>query len=387
MRRFMVSVFVLLLMVSTAVNPIVTAAGGNIPQDVFNIEMLIQVDASGMAHFTIYAVLKDPYYRAYFNKLSANNTTRAESEFTDFVRQLVYTNLKDDFNNKLAGQGLNSTIYIPAGGPVRVLKNWSAVVSFEMTNFLVGDNRTLRCPVYGPLDFLFKGHVFSYHWNKLTLILPKEYNIENLAPAPSQFTDHVAVWDGGDFIPLIQLTSGEVSVMKFLNETNKTITLSYDPGQGYLQFTAMFSGANASDTVKTILIEAFKGTMHPVSMDGRIEGDRLVIVGVVHPQVKYTESLTEKRWEVLVKLPGSFNKITVKGGQYKLISPTVVLIRVTERRTTPYIYGGLVLIVVLGVGVFLLKGRRKKKEEADNAPEEPDADADLVPSEEDAGGE
>lgn len=386
MERYLVFVFILILMVSTpVVRP--AAAAENIPQNVFNIEMMIQVDASGMAHFTIYAVLKDPYYRAYFSRLSANNTTRAESEFADFVRQLVYTNLKDDFNNKLAGQGLNSTIYLPAGGPVRVLKNWSAVVSFEMTNFLVGDNRTLRCPVYGPLDFLFKGHVFSYHWNRLTLILPKEYNIENLAPAPSQLTDHVAVWNGGDFLPLIQLTSGEVSVMKFLNETNKSITLVYNPAQGYLQFTATFAGANASDTVRTILLEAFKGTMHPVSMEGRIEGDRLVIVGVVHPQVKYSESLTEKRWEVLVKLPGSFNEITVQGGQYKLISPTMVLIRVTERRTTPYIYGALVLVAVLGAGVFLLRRRGKKGGGTEHPPEGSDEEVDLVPLEEDSGGE
>ncbi len=386
MRRYAVFVFILLLMSFTPVVRPVSAAE-NIPQNVFNIEMMIQVDASGMAHFTIYAVLKDPYYRAYFSRLSANNTTRAESEFADFVRQLVYTNLKDDFNNKLAGQELNSTIYIPAGGPVRVLKNWSAVVSFEMTNFLVGDNRTLRCPVYGPLDFLFKGHVFAYHWNRLTLILPKEYNIENLAPVPSQLTDHVAVWNGGDFLPLIQLTSGEVSVMKFLNETNKSIALAYNPAQGYLQFTATFTGANASDTVRTILLEAFKGTMHPVSMEGRIENDRLVIVGVVHPQVKYSESLTEKRWEVLVKLPGSFNEIEVRGGQYKLISPTMVLIRVTERRTTLYIYVGLGLVVALGAGFFMLRRRGKKGGGTEPSTEGSDEDVNPVPPEEDEGGE
>ncbi len=382
MGRSIVFILIFILMASALV--IRPVAAENSPQSVFNIEMMIQVDASGMAHFTVYAVLKDPYYRAYFSRIAANNTTRARDEFKDFVRQLVYTNLKDDFNNKLAVQGLNSTIYLPAGGPVSLLKNWSAVVSFDMTNFLVGSKRTLRCPVYGPLNFVFRGHVFSYRWSKLTLILPTEYNIENLAPAPNELADHVAVWKGGDFIPLIQLTSGEVSVMKFLNETHKTIVLSYNPNQGYLQFTANFSGANASDTVKTLLLDAFRGTMHPVSMSGRIEGDQLIIVGVTHPQVKYSESLTEKQWEVMVRLPGSFNEITVKGGKYKLVSPTLVLIRVTKRRTTPYLYGALTITFVSALVVFLVKGRRKKEK---GSREGVNVDADSISPEDNEGGE
>ncbi|NJE46147.1 hypothetical protein E3E35_01715 [Thermococcus sp. GR7] len=364
--------FILTILLLTPLVSEVNAAGNS--QPLFKIEIMIRVSpvvingsSTWMGQFRIYATLKDPGYRAYFDHLAANNTTKANEEFRSFVKQLIYDNLKNNFKDRFEAKGINSTIYLPSGGPVKVLDNWSAVVTFALSNFLVSDGKIISCPLSGPMDFVFKGHVFDYSWDKLTVVLPKDYEVRNLAPAPDDFSNNVAVWTNGDFIPLIELYTPVYSYVIFLNSTRKEISLQYDPHEGYVQFNATFTGANATPVVIDQLLSSFKATMDIISLDTREENGTLVVIGVAKPKVAYRETSSEKIWEALLKLPGSFDRVSVVGGTYNMAPDNTIVITVTEKKTSrlPYIWAGLILVVVLGI--FWIKRRGTSSEE----PEQP----------------
>ena len=376
------------------------------PQPLFDLDFVIKVapaEVNGsqvwLATFRIYAVLKDPNYRAYFDAIAANNTTRAKEEFRDFVRQLVYENLKEDFEKRFDDANVSSTIYLPEGGPVRVLDNWSARVTFVISNFLIStDGKVLRCPLTGDMDFVFKGHVFDYTWNKMTLILPEGYELRNLAPKPDDFSDNVAIWTNGSYIPLIELYTPAYTFLRYINSTHRSITLSYDPHEGYVQFNATFDKVPEYKSTVDYLIRSFKGTMDVVSIDTIERNGTLVVVGIAKPDASYEEKSGERIWRAMIKLPGSFDEIHVTTGIYQLAPDNTIIITVTEKKPSklPYVIGGLVLIGL--VAAFLWKKRGSSGEYENEEPlseepgepsdesgapdEEKDLGVDLIPLEE-----
>ena len=369
------------------------------PQPVFKIDIVIKAapvaignSSTWLGTFKMRVVLVEPSERAYFENLAAQNKTLAEEEFRSLVEALVYRNLKRNLEKRFEAAGLNSTIYLPSGGPVKVLDNWSAAVTFAVSNFMVSDGKVIRCPISGPMDFVYKGKVYDYSWERLTLILPKDYEIKNLAPTPSDLSDNVAVWENGNFIPLVELYTPVYSYVRFLNATHKEISLQYDPQEGYVQFNATFTGAKATQSIISQLLASFRGTMDIISIDTRQEENGLVVIGVAKPDVTYQETSSERVWKAMVKLPGRFDSITVVGGEYIVGPDNTVIITVTESKPSklPYIAGAVVLVAI--AAVFLMRGRRQKKaEEPGEVAESGDELSEEVEEDEqasdDAGGE
>ncbi|ASJ08158.1 hypothetical protein A3L11_02510 [Thermococcus siculi] len=355
------------------------AAADN-PQPLFDIDVLIKVapaEVNGsqvwMATFKVLAVLKDPTYRAYFNALAVNNTTRANEEFGDFVRQLVYENLKDNLERRFEAANVSSTIYLPEGGPVRVLDNWSARVTFVLTNFLIStDGKVLRCPLTGDMEFVFKGHVFDYRWNKMTLILPEGYELKNLAPKPDDFSDNVAIWTNGSYIPLIELYTPTYTFLRYINSTHRAITLSFDPNGGYVQFNATFSPAPEYDSSVDYLLQSFRNTMDIVSIDTSERNGTLLIIGVAKPDVAYQETSDKRIWKAMIKLPGRFDEVEVTTGTYQIAPDNTVIITVEEEKPSklPYVVGGLVLVALVAVFLWKKRGSSGGEEEGESFGEE-----------------
>ncbi|ASJ15163.1 hypothetical protein [Thermococcus radiotolerans] len=397
MRRFVALILIVLLLTPLAGE---VGAAGN-AQPLFKIDMTIKVapvvienTSTWLGTFKMYVVLTDPHYRAYFDYLASNNTTAANEEFKSFVKELVYDNMKDNLEKRYEAANVSSTIYLPSGGPVKVLDNWSAVVTFAVTNFLVSDGKTLRCPATGNLDFVYKGHVFDYTWNRLTLILPQDYEIANLAPVPDDLSDNVAVWNNGDFIPLIELYTRVYSYVRFLNATRKEISLQYDPHEGYVQFNATFTGANATPVIISQLLASFKATMNIMSIDTRQENGSLVVIGIARPEVAYKETSSEKIWKAMVKLPGAFDSISVVGGSYVVAPDHTIIITVTEKKSTYRFYAYGIAAVLVVVAVLIVVKRRGTKEETETEPEEPgeeepspESEEQESPEEDEGGGE
>ena len=362
------------------------------PQPLFDLNFLIRVSPVQLngsevwiGSFSVHAVLKDPLYRAYFDHLAANNTTRAREEFRDFVRQLVYGNLKDNFERRFEEVNLSGTIYLPEGGPVRVGDNWSATVSFAISNFLVStDGKVLRCPLSGNLQFVFKGHVFDYTWDRMTVVLPRNYEIKNLAPRPDDFSKGVAIWTNGSYIPLIELYTPAYTFLRYINSTHKSITLSFDPEDGYLRFNATFDRVPEYDSTVEYLLRSFKETMDVVSIDTLEKNGTLIVVGIARPEVAYRETSKERVWQVMVKLPGRFDEIRVTAGTYQLAPDNTVIITVIEKKSGNRVYYLLGGALTVGVAAFFFaRRRRKNSKEPENKGETPvDELVDVVSLEE-----
>ncbi|ASI99409.1 hypothetical protein [Thermococcus celer] len=403
MRRLMAMVIVILLL-----TPLLSeASAADKPQSLFMIDMTIRVSpvnvenaSTWMGLFQIHAVLKDPGQRAYFQYLAANNSTKAREEFGDFVKQLIYDNMRDNIKRRFNAANVSGTIYLPPGGPVEVLNNWSAVVTFYLTNFLISDGDVLRCPLSGPLDFVYKGHVFRYTWDRLTLILPRGYGIKNLAPVPDDLSDGVAVWNGGYFIPLIELYANNststgtrvLSYAEFLNSTRKEISLVYDPDEGYVQFNATFTGASATPSITSRLLASFRATMNVISMDAREGNGSLVIIGVARPEVAYQETSSERIWKAVVRLPGRFDNVSVRGGEYVLAPDNTLIITVKEKKSRLKLYaGGVAAVLVIAAVAILWKKRAGKGPETSgenpSSKTEPETEGNGGSEEPDGGGE
>ncbi|ASJ05494.1 hypothetical protein [Thermococcus barossii] len=384
MRRF-----VTLMLIVILITPLLGEVGAaNNAQPVFKIDMTIKVapvvienTSTWLGTFKIYVVLTDPHQRAYFDYLASNNTTAANDEFKSFVKELIYDNMKNNLERRYEGANISSTIYLPSGGPVKVLDNWSAVVTFAVTNFLVSDGKKLRCPVAGSLDFVYRGHVFDYTWDRLTLILPKDYEIANLAPVPDDLSENVAVWNNGDFIPLIELYTQLYSYVRFLNATRKEISLRYDPHEGYVQFNATFTGANATPVIISQLLKSFRATMNIMSIDTRQENGSLVVIGVARPEVAYKETSSERIWKAMVKLPGAFDSISVQGGSYVVAPDYTLIITVTEKKSTYRLYAYGIAAVLVVMAVFMLMRRKKAGEETKETEVGPEGSEEKHPAE------
>ena len=360
MRKAVVLLILVILFSSFAV-PVRAASG---PQKVFDITMMVQVSQTRIngsltwaGTFDIYVKLIDPNYRAYFNNLAKKNETNATLQFANLVYNLVYNNLKKDFDDKLRGSNVTAIIYVPPGGPVRVTGRWSAVVRFSIVPFLVPDGPYLKCPFYGPLDFVFLGRVYSFSWRRLTLILPKDYQVKELVPRPKDLSENVAVWEGGDYIPYVEIYSPVYLFEVFINSTRKTIELSFDPNEGYVKFNATFVGMKPPKSVVDLLLTVFREKMDVMSVSAQETKNGVRIIGIVKPEVAYQENRKERVWLVSINLPGRFDRVVVRNGKYTLAPDGTLIITYREGKTDylPYaIVGGL---IVAGLLIWFWKGR------------------------------
>ncbi|MCO6040459.1 CGP-CTERM sorting domain-containing protein [Thermococcus alcaliphilus] len=294
-------------------------------QHLFNIDIYMTIYPSGTALVKINAQLKDPFYLNYFENLSQTNPGKAEKEFHDFVYSLIYGN----FKREVEKQTQEALVVVPEEGPVKLGKNWTAVVTFKIYNYLVEKNQTLQSSVYGPMQFWFKNRVFEYSWRKLTIVLPKEAYLITLAPKPKELVENVASWENGYYLPIVVITfdsSVYEAIMnktsenttkfipfdEFLAKTMKSIQLYYDPLSGLVQFNATFEGVNATSYHETKIREEFNKTMDIQEINSKIEGNKVIVWGKAKPKVDYKESLTKKTWSANITLPFRFDKVSVK---------------------------------------------------------------------------
>jgi len=394
MKRLLAVLLAVMVALPLVVHPALAATE---PQKVFDINMMIQVSQiqingslTWAGSFNIYAKLIDKYYINYFNALAEKNRTEADEQFQKLVYDLVYDNLKRNFNDRLSGSNMSAIIYVPPGGPVKKVGNWSAVVTFTLVPFFVPNGNYLLCPFYGPLDFVFSGKVYTYRWNKLTLVLPRDYNVSSLVPKPAEFQDNVAIWYNGSFIPYVEVFNPVYLFGIFINATTKSIEFSFDPNEGYVQFNATFVGMKASPSVTNMLLTAFREKMRIISISAKDLPNGVEVIGVARPQVAYRETRTEKEWIVVLKLPGKFDKIEVKGGTYKLAPDGTIVMKFTEKKTDylPYAIAGAVILAGLGFWWF----RRRRKSESSSSEETTDVSelserVDLIEINEDDSGE
>lgn len=373
MKRLLAVLLAVLVALPLVVHPVLAV---DEPQRVFDIDMMIQVSQiqingslTWAGSFNVYARLIDPNYRAYLESLAEKNRTRAEEQFQKLVYDLVYDNLKRNFNERLSGSNLSAIVYIPPGGPVRLGKNWSAIVTFTLVPFFVSEGNRLICPFYGPLDFVFSGKVYSYSWNKLTLVLPKDYNVSSLVPKPDQFEENVAVWYNGSFIPYIEVFNPVYLFGIFINSTKKTLSIAFDPDDGYVQFNATFVGMKPSPSITNMLLSTFRGSMNIISISAQELPNGVRVIGVARPSVAHKETRTKRVWVVLIKLPGKFDKIEVRGGTYKL-APDGTLVLTFKERKTDYVRYAIPLVLAVGVvGLLWFRHRKKSKPSEGETPD------------------
>jgi len=290
------------------------------PQRLFDVEMYITVYPSGTAMVKINAKLIDYAFIAYFTKLSTSNPQNANNEFRKMVYSLIYGNFKREVEKK----SKEAMIVIPEVGFIKIGKNWTAVVNFKIYNFLVEKNQTLQSSVYGPMSFLFKNHVFEYTWKKLTLVFPKDMYVVNLAPTPKELTENVAVWENGNYLPIIVLTFNEtvfqqertkktkiISFEEFLNNSTKLIYLKYDPFAGTATFNGSITGVKPEQYHIAKVIDEFNRTMDLIKFDIKSTENGVTFSGEAKPMLQYKETLTKKTWNVTIKLPFKFDKVHI----------------------------------------------------------------------------
>lgn len=357
--------FILLMLLIGQLPLALSASLPEKPQPFFKVNIMVEAreatignSSTWLGIFRVHVVLVDQYYRGYFDDLANVNETKAREEFKAFVRSLIYENLRDNFEKRMKQRNVTGVIYLPSDGPVTVLDNWSAVVRFSITNFLVPQGFLLECPLSGSMKFVIRGHVLDFSWDRLTLVLPRDYEVKDLAPAPDEFEGNVAVWKGGYIFPIIQIYSPAYSLLKFINSTEKRIDISFDPGMGLVQFNATFLGEKPNDIVKEGLVESFKSTMDITSIDVRDTDNGVLIIGVAKPDVAHYETRTEKTWKVVLKLPGKFDEVSVSSGTYQLAPDNTLIITITEKKFDYRILVVAGLVAAAGVSVLVIKKRK-----------------------------
>ncbi|NJE11816.1 CGP-CTERM sorting domain-containing protein [Thermococcus sp. LS2] len=340
------------------------------PQRLFDIEMYITVYPSGTAMVKINAKLIDPAFIAYLTNLNISNPQSANNEFQKMVYSLIYRNFKREVEEK----SKEAMIVIPETGFIKISKNWTAVVNFKIYNFLVEKNQTLQSSVYGPMRFLFKNHVFAYTWKKLTLVFPKEMYVVNLAPAPKEFTENVAIWENGNYLPIIVLTFNEtvferersntttiIPFEEFLNKTTKIITIKYDTFGGVVYFNGTMTGMKPQQYHIAKLIDEFNRTMDLIKFDIKSTENGVTFSGEAKPMLQYKETLTKKTWNVTVKLPFKFDKVHIVPPNNQDV--VMVSNKITENKVTMVFEEkkicGPGIVVGLALLPLLLRKRRR----------------------------
>jgi len=376
----MVKKFSILLavMVILSLIPTNTLAEGNKPLNLFDVSVFLRVSQLNVngspvwaGSFTIEAKLVNRTFVNYFDSLAKVNETNATREFAKLVYGVIYESFKDFVNSKLSSSNVSAVIYVPPGGPVQVIGKWRAVVRFTLTPFFVNEGgKYLVCPYYGSMSMRFMGVVYPFRWNKFTLVLPRDYDIYTLVPAPKELVDNVAVWVDGDYFPMVQLYNPVYRLVQFLNSTKRYLNVSFDPEEGLVYFNATFIGANATPSVEATLLESFRETMHPLSISASKMSNGLRVIGVVKPRVSVKKGWRSVQWLVVVKLPGRFDNITVIGGKYQLGPDNTLIMEFREERNT-YLYflvGGLFIAGVVSLLFLRRRGTSgvEKREEAES---------------------
>lgn len=266
---------------------------GKSPQDVFDAVMMVWVNPDGNARFELSVTLTSEVYR---------EKIRNGADFQRLVEELVYRNLLDNFHRRYA----NFTVYVSPTGPVEVVGNWTARVSFYIAPFFVEGKRGLECPYSGPLDFVAGGRVYSFKFSRIILILPKNWTLIYTFPDPDDRAENVLIWENADYLPMLGVrqaapneSTNETSLCKPLK-----IELKYSPEEGKVFFNATYiceSGFPHIPGAKNVTY--FKS------------GNITEIVGYLIPKVEYHEWLFGKEWKAEVKLPAEFPEVV--GGSNK----------------------------------------------------------------------
>ncbi|NJF25726.1 hypothetical protein [Thermococcus sp. Bubb.Bath] len=336
MKRTALTVLIVaFLLAGTLWKPTMAGKG---PQDVFDAVMTITVYADGTGTADVVVELKNPSYQSIV--LAANNS---REEFRKLVEQLVYTNLAEDMKERRE----NFTIYVPPGGPVKLLGGWRAEVTFSVVPFAVPGEHGMECPYSGPLDFVAGGRVYSFLFRRVILILPRNATVVYTFPEPNQSSDNVFIWDNATFLPMFAFKEPQVSNRNGC--TPLELNLSYSPAEAKVFFNASFL-CNGT-------FPKFPGAK---GVSYTREGNLSVVSGYLVPKISYTEGLLEKEWKAELELPFGFRKVngasTVKGKS--------VEITVTKRGPLwlPFWAGvSLVLIGITIAGVRRWKHGRKDK--------------------------
>ncbi len=304
-------------------------ASGKSQQDIFDVVMLIEVNPDGSARFEISAKLVNEVYR---------EMAGDEAGFKELVEKLVYRNLLNDFYGRYA----NFTVYISPSGPVEVVGNWTARVSFYIAPFLIEGKRGLECPYSGPLDFVVGSRVYSFRFSRIILILPKNWTLVYAFPEPDDRAENVLIWENADYLPMLGVrqaapneSTNETSLCKPLR-----IELHYSPEEGKVFFNATYlckSGLpNLSWAQNVTYIKS---------------GNITEVVGYLTPRVEYHEWLFGKEWKAEVSLPERFPEV-VGGSEDKDGS-----IEITVKK---YDLGYWVVIPVVPLVIAILIWRWRK---------------------------
>ncbi|NJE54369.1 hypothetical protein [Thermococcus sp. 21S9] len=357
----------LAVMILLSTIPLGASAGEDKSINLFDVSIFLRVSQMNIngslvwaGSFTIEATLVNQTFVDYLNSLAKVNETNATREFANLVYGVVYQSFKDFINSRLEGSNLSAVIYVPPGGPVQVTGKWRAVIRFTLTPFFVNeDGKYLTCPYYGSMRMKFLGVSYPFKWRRFTLVLPKNYDIYTLVPVPKELVDNVAVWEDGDYFPMIKLYNPVYRLVQFLNSTKRYLSVSFDPTEGLVYFNATFVGANATPSVESTLLASFRETMHPLSISAKKIPNGLKVIGVVKPQVSVKKNWRSVQWLVVVKLPGRFDNITVIGGKYQLgPDNTLIMEFKQERNTYLYAIAGAGVILIAGIVLFLRRRSR-----------------------------
>ncbi|WP_324734991.1 CGP-CTERM sorting domain-containing protein [Thermococcus sp. SY098] len=291
------------------------------PQQIFDIQIFMTITESGTASVKMTAKLIDPYLLSYLNNLQKNDPQKAQKEFHDMVFSLIFLNLQEFIQSQT-----NKTVIItPQTGFIELHPNWTTTLNFKIYNYLTLKNGTLKSAVYGPMRFIFKNKVLSYHWKRLTIIFPKNAYIINLAPVPKEMTENVAVWENGDYLPIIALTFNETVFQKerakktkiipfkeFLDNSTKVINLRYDPFAGTVTFNGSITGMKPEQYHIAKLIDEFNMSMDLIKFDIKSTENGVTFSGEAKPMLQYKETLTKKVWNITIRLPFRFDKVNIK---------------------------------------------------------------------------
>lgn len=350
------------------------------PQPLFDMNIHITVSESGSALFRINVRLVDNDEREELESIAKNNGTEgANRAFENLLYSMVYRQLKEEVLERYP----DAQIVIPADGLVKIGDNWTATVTFKWYNYLTENGKKLQTPFYGPLRFTYRNVVYSYRWSRLYLTLPRNAYVINLAPVPKEFTDNVAYWENGDFLPIVVITydasfyeelqqnktttgnqtsENFVTWEEFLNSTTKTITLKYD-WSGFMKFNATFEGAPVNEYIEKRLVEEFEKSSATTDISVERGKDWIKLKGEIKPQVDYHESLFTKEWNVTVTLPFRFDSVSIAGEHRgaRISGSTVSVLYEEEKSTKNLIIAGIVVIGLIAGALLLTRGGEKPR--------------------------
>jgi len=299
--------------------------------------------------FRVSVRLVDETYRARLDELAQNDSEAARALFWRIINNTVYTSLRYNIIMRYSGAGMKVDFLLPEDGPIKLGTDWNATVELGVINFLVRRGNYYVSPVSGNLTLFLGNSTVPFTWRSFVLILPEGY-VYHLDPEPAVVRDNVAVWFNGSYVPAIAVETPEYSLARYL-ANDRWLELRYTVSDGRLYFRAVFDG-RAPGVVKAALLYAFKETLEPLSIDVVELDNSTVVTGVAIPPARRKDEPLWVTWEAYVRLPFSFERVTLEGGTYEWIAPNVLLIRARDYKEQ------LLAIPVVLVALLLLWRRR-----------------------------